>query len=95
MAGVPGDFQTVVHTTEPQPIPRELLEDPDLTAQLLLQAETNNAEASSAAATSVLSTPVGLQQTFERGDSLFRAIGAEMDPGQRHVRGLVLRRPLK
>ena len=38
---------------------------------------------------------VPLQQTFERGDSVLRTVGAEMNPGQRHVRALVLRPPLK
>src|SRR5688572_6217520 len=35
------------------------------------------------------------QQPFEGGDAVCRTVSADIDPGQRHVRGLVLRRPLK
>jgi hypothetical protein len=63
VGGLPGSFQQVVHTTEPQPIPRELLDDSELTARLLLQAEANQSDPSAAAAPVA---PVGLQQTFER-----------------------------
>jgi len=67
VVGLPAGIQPVVHLTEPQPIPRELLEDSELTAQLLLQAAAGDSDASSAAAAMpVTLTPVGLQQTFER-----------------------------
>ncbi len=65
-AVTPIGFTPVSQVTQPPAVPRELLEDPDLTAQLLLQSRLSETESPTEAGASVSSSPVGLQQTFDR-----------------------------